>query len=206
MRRAGVDKRSLRDLQRAIQRQPRLLETNLKRHFKLSGQEWQGKMLDRFRGTPMKTRTGALKRSIRYRVPGSKLSNIELRAFSTSRYAKVHEYGTVGKGGRLPDITPKRSKALTIPLPDNLTPAGVPRFPSARALMSSGKTFLHTSDRGITTIALDEGGRLRWLWVLKKRVSIPARLGFFLTWEGLRRGRLHRLRRATRAALQGRAL
>lgn len=37
---------------------------------------------------------------------------------SPLRYAKVHQLGTVGKGGVLPDIKPKKAKALFIPLTD----------------------------------------------------------------------------------------
>lgn len=73
------------------------------------------------------------------------------------QYAKVHEFGTVGKGGRLPDIVPVRAKAL--------------RF------------TIHTANR----IARISGGVYRRLAkpqavrqvIFCRRVSIPARPFFF---------------------------
>jgi phage gpG-like protein len=38
--------------------------------------------------------------------------------FSDRPYAAVHQLGTIGKGGLLPDIVPKRAKALFIPITD----------------------------------------------------------------------------------------
>lgn len=207
MTRAGISKAGLRRFQTALRSQPRAMTANVREHFRKSGAEWQGAMLDRFRGSPMRTRTGALKRSIRHRVKGASLRDIELRNVSTSRYARVHEHGTVGKGGKLPDIVPKRARALTIPLPDNLTPAGVPRYPSARALMRTGKTFLLKREGRRPVIMLDENGdgeNLKALWVLMRRVSIPPRLGFFFTWSRLRSKRKARFLRGIRAALNGR--
>jgi hypothetical protein len=204
LKRAGTDMARMKLLQAALKRHPDILAGNIRSHLKTSGADWQGKMLNRFRGNPMRTRTGALKRSMRHKVTGSKLRNIKLRAVSTSRYAAVHEYGTVGKGGSLPDIRPKRAKHLTIPLPDNLTPAGVARYPSARKLIARDPTaFFHTSSSGVTTIGIKKGGSLKFLWVLKKKVSIPARLGFFLTWHQLRDRRRSTFANAVRYALSG---
>lgn len=50
----------------------------------------------------------------------TKLHDVELRmgfaSERTARIARVHELGTVGKGGELPDITPKKGPFLAIPV------------------------------------------------------------------------------------------
>jgi hypothetical protein len=71
----------------------------------------------------------------------------------TVQYARVHEFGTVGKGGRLPDIVPRKAKFLRFPVRD----PGTATRPKAR----SSKIVA---------------------WVSTKKVSIEPRLGFFATW------------------------
>lgn len=59
---------------------------------------------------------GGLLNSINYRVVSTdkKTAVLEVGSFGVI-YARIHELGTVGAGGALPDIVPKRAKALTIP-------------------------------------------------------------------------------------------
>ena len=58
---------------------------------------------------------GALLNSIRYEVrvtPGG--GEVVVGSYGV-KYARIHEFGTVGAGGDLPDIVPVRAGALTIP-------------------------------------------------------------------------------------------
>lgn len=197
----NVDTVKLRRLQAAIDQVPERLFGELRETLRNEGARWEGEMQNRTRRV-LKRRTGSLARSIRQDVAGSDLRSLELRAATTSPYAKVHEYGTTGKGGVLPSIVPKRAKFLTVPIGDNLTPAGVPRYPSAAALRGQG-TFLLKTASGKTFIVRREGEQLRWLWVLVKKVDIPPRLGFFATWRSRDKKRRAALQKAVVSALTG---
>ncbi len=127
-------------------------------------------------------RTGALAGSFAHEVVrGSDPLDIRLVSFSAGvPYARIQEGGGV--------ITPVRAQYLTIPLPDNLTAAGVVRFPSARGLFENRsadrRPFFATSRAGNLVIGLSERGRdTKFLFLLKKRVEIPPRLGFEKTWR-----------------------
>ena len=67
-------------------------------------------------------KTGSLVRSLTFRTTGSTLKTMQTRVgFSTARaamIARVHELGTVGKGGSLPDIRPKSKLWLVWPVRD----------------------------------------------------------------------------------------
>lgn len=82
-------------------------------------------------GQRLKRRSGQLARSTEGRVQRfGGLPAIRIGVFRgpALAYARVQEYGTVGKGGTLPTITPKRAKALAIPVGPALTPTGQSRF------------------------------------------------------------------------------
>jgi hypothetical protein len=79
----------------------------------------------------------------------------------TVQYARVHEFGTVGKGGKLPDIVPRKAKFLRFPVRD----PGTATRPKAR------------SSKIVS-------------WVSTKKVSIEPRLGFFATWAGFVRNQV----------------
>lgn len=196
-----VDTVKLRRLQAAIDQVPERLFGELRETLRNEGARWEGEMQNRTRRN-LRRRTGSLARSIRQDVRGSSLTDLELRAATTSPYAKVHEFGTIGKGGALPSIVPKRAKWLTVPLQGNLTPAGVPRYPSAAALRGQG-TFVLKTKSGKLFIVRREGEQLRWLWILVKKVDIPPRLGFFATWRSRDKARRVALRKAVVAALTG---
>ena len=90
----------------------------------------------------------------------------------TGHYVKTQEFGAT--------ITPKRSKYLTIPMPANLTGSGRPRFNRARNVPNS----ILVKKNGTLYIArkLDDD-QLEFLFVLKKKVVVPPRLGFVRRWN-----------------------
>lgn len=111
----GRFKKSPKRFERALQR-------NFKKAFADHGREFVGAMVL----TPgLRKRTSQLARSFGHKVSGSNIDELRLSAFSAGAiHARAQEHGAV--------ITPKRSKWLTIPGPDNKTGAGVARM-DARA-------------------------------------------------------------------------
>lgn len=87
--------------------------------------------------------------------------------FTLTGIAAVHERGAT--------IRPKRASYLTIPLPAALDSRGLPRRPNARAWKN---TFVQRSKKGNLLIFQKQGKDLVPLYVLKKSVRIPRRLGF----------------------------
>lgn len=79
-------------------------------------------------------------------------------------YAAIHELGTSGKGGTLPSIVPKSSKALTIPL--------LPEYVGHRAREFSDLHLLKPKDSKFAFLG-NSSGKLAYL--LLKRVDIKAR-------------------------------
>jgi hypothetical protein len=117
-------------------------------HWKLRGHLWK---------------YGALVNSIQYAVKGK-----TVHVFSAgTRYAHVHEFGTVGKGGQLPDIVPRRRKFLTIPLEKQYERVK-PRSLDLEFVEDTKGRFWLWDDR-----------RRRLAYRLVKKVSIPARPYFF---------------------------
>jgi len=111
-------------------------------------------------------RSGRLGRALRRppMVMGTRLSNV-YGEWKLPFYAGVHETGKVitAKGGY-----------LTIPLPAALNRNGTPKRPSARHW---DKTFVQKSKKGNLIIFRNEGGKLVPLYVLKKSVRLPPRMG-----------------------------
>lgn len=100
-------------------------------------------------------RTGKLRRSIRFKVHGSKNdSTIEIGSWGVI-YARILE-----RGGT---IRPKRKQYLTIPLPG--VQGVIRNYPGG---------FFKESRRGNLLYFIKEGGGIRPLFVLKKSVDIPA--------------------------------
>ena len=146
----------------------------------------------------IRTRSGALRQSFGKRIERTgETSGLRMFLFSAGvPYAEIHEFGGT--------ITPKNVTFLTIPLEDNLTPAGVPRFPSAKALRDdpAHKTFVFKGPRtGNLFIVEKQGDDLKFLWRLARMATIPARLGWRATWKALGPER----RRIYEAALNGTA-
>lgn len=160
----------------------------LVKEFKRDGLRWEKEMSKQFTGRlsigkpkslaeKLSTRTGELSRSMGSVVNHENtLDTLELRKFSTSKHAITHELGTKAAGGEV-SLRPRKSKFLTIPLEDALTPSGVPRRPSARDWPD---TFIFESTSGAAFIASgnDLEGDLKFLYLLfAGEPKIPARLG-----------------------------
>ncbi len=117
-------------------------------------------------GTILNRRTGNLAARTRVTqatVTGQKVSiSIQTNGIP---YGLIHETGGT--------IVPKTKQFLTIPLPGALTPSGVLRK-SAGELQDNPSpfdtTFIHDG-----TIIGDRNGRLTPLFILRKKVEIPAR-------------------------------
>lgn len=118
-------------------------------------------------------RSGRAVRAIRQspRVQGSTLDNVQ-GTVGGPFYLRTHEFGAT--------IRPKRAKYLTIPLPAALNANGTPKKARAREW---DRTFFLTSRAGNLLIVRRDGRKIVPLYVLKRQVRIPARLGFRRTLE-----------------------
>jgi phage gpG-like protein len=90
-------------------------------------------------------RIGRLLNSFAHAIVGKS----SVAVFSDTPYAKVHQLGTVGKGGTLPTIYPRRARALWIPLTDAAARMGPTRmvvgrggFRGAKSALVAGKDFI----------------------------------------------------------------
>jgi hypothetical protein len=132
-------------------------------------------------------RSGKLYQSIRGHHRGSSID--DLQAIITAGgadipYARVQEYGTVGAGGTLPDIRPKK-KYLRMPMSSILTPRGAVKgdyelVERANSWQTAGGKETWISGRAIM---IEEGGKPRPIWALMTESKIPPRLGMGLTIE-----------------------
>lgn len=115
----------------------------------------------------LKRRSGRAIRSIvsSVKVRGSSISSIRGEIGGIG-YLRIHEYGGT--------VTAKNSRYLTIPLPPALRANGTPIKKRARDWPN---TFVITSKKGNKLICTKRGGALVPLYLLKKSVRIPARLG-----------------------------
>lgn len=205
---AGIDV-NVRTVNEALRRLPDRMNVRARDALRNAGIGFVREMEQRFGpgDEQLRVRTGFLRRSIGYQVTGDRFDNLSVRVFTAGvRYANLQEYG-----GTIRPKPPR--KFLTIPLADNLTGAGVARYPSAAALRDEqpGRTFIIKNKRGQLLIGYREGeptrerffvnrkahrdadsprapkqrGKVKWLWVLVPEVTVPPRLQFRSTWEKL---------------------
>jgi len=125
----------------------------------------------------LKVRTGALRRSIGQEVSGKTIDKLRASVFSAAhvggkelKYAPIQELGgtvrAIDKYVRVPG-----GPYLNIPTTANKTPAGVTRL-QAREVFNQGG-YIAKSRAGNWGVWLD--GKM--MFVLKKQVEIPPRLG-----------------------------
>lgn len=147
----------------------RLSEYEMRRYFiavsdemhKKHGKAWPG-------GTTPDTlsrRSGRGLRSIR---------NFRVKGGSTGAEGQMRVTAHMWGHERARTIRAKRSKYLTIPLPAALNADGTPKYTSARQWQD---TFVNKSKKGNLIIFQKRGRQAVPLYVLKKSVRIPARLG-----------------------------
>lgn len=197
-------------LEKALAQVPKKLHDELEGAFNRSLVEFTAAMDERFQGASgppwwdnkgedIVSRTGNLARSLGFQVDrGGNLSQLRGVSFvgdSRTPYAATQEYGATITG----------SPWLTIPMPDNYTASGVPRYQSAAALRDdpSVRTWVQRSASGALIIrAQFEGDEdIKNLWLLKRQVTIPPRLRFAKTFEGQRKRQIFNVNRAVDRAL-----
>lgn len=123
-------------------------------------------------GNSLSSRSGTAKRSIAESVQVTGRDLHTLRGMIGGIwYLKTHENGAT--------IRPKRSQYLTVPLSAALNPNGTPKKRSAREWSN---TFVQRSKKGNLLIFQKQGRRILPLYVLKKQIDIPRRLGM---WDSL---------------------
>lgn len=126
-------------------------------------------------GDMLKVRSGSLRRSVTSKV-GAVDHTLTIEIGSTqgpaTKYARIHEYGGT--------IRPIRAKLLAVPVGPALTPAGVPRYPSPRAVPVR-LSYVPAKKAGVTgCVGLlvenkrrSKAGRI-W-YRLYSKVTLPAR-------------------------------
>ena len=139
----------------------------------------------RMSGHPgLKSRTGKLKSALLYRVRGltPRTASLEMGWFGslTARIASIHEFGTVGAGGTLSDIVPRRRKALTVPLPGAYVGGKVVPARAWKNTFARHGIVYHRLRRV-------KGGKrakdtIIKIFLLRKKIAVPATLGFGKFW------------------------
>lgn len=167
------------ELQRFLAQLPETLTTKVRQMLGNAALKAQRAVIDNFNHTgatgadKLTSRTGLLARSIRTTITptGTPLSQISAAVHTDVIYAPIHEQGGT--------ITAKRAYAgvpggpyLNIPLPDNLTPAGVMRKNAGEVFSQGG--YLVRSRLG-NWLVMDVNGKP--MFVLKRSVTIKPRLG-----------------------------
>lgn len=140
--------------------------------FKKASLGTQSTIINRFgTGDGLNSRTGLLRRSIKTSNKGNTLDTLHSSVFTDVKYAPIQEKGGVVKAKNKYVGVPG-GPYLNIPLTANKTAAGVMRR-GARAIFSTGG-FIIKSKAGNYLVMSGEGVPM---FVLKKQVTIPARLG-----------------------------
>lgn len=137
---------------------------------------------ERMSGRPgVMRKTAQLARSWKVIVTGTTVEDLRGTYATTSRYARMQEFGGVQR--------PRNAKMLAIPLSGALTPTGIGRFNgSLRAVLPAafpGGTFVARSKSGNLILfgKTDKDADPIALFVLKSQVTIPPRLGTRDLWK-----------------------
>lgn len=185
----------VRSVNAALRKLPDVITARARKSLTDSGNEFVGAMFKSF-GTPgrNRSRSGLLRGSIQFVVEGAKFDDLRLVVYSAGVvYANLQEHGGT--------VRPKPPlKYLAIPIDDNLTPAGVATYPSAKALRGKGTFVLRLKSGGLY-IVRREGDDLKFLFKLVRSATVPPRLGFRKTWDELAANRNTRLVQAITAGI-----
>jgi hypothetical protein len=169
-------------INRAIREIPDVMMPFLKRAMS----EFGGKFLrvftrERLKGGGVRMRSGSLARSFNYNVL-DQAGKLTLVVWSTSKYARLQEFGTKGLPGGV--LRPKNARALAIPVGPALTPSGVSKFTSPRQVAGLQVfkprfklPFLGMVGRGKKAM------RVTPWFLLRKSVKIEGNMKLFITWK-----------------------
>jgi len=179
---------------KAIREVPGRLYSEWRREFGGLLGDFDARMqLKRLRGRPgVFVRTGGLRNSFNHVVRGGSLGNLVGRYYTNKIYAPVQE-----RGAR---ISPRRARYLTIPLEAAKTQAGVAR---GRARDFSDTFIIRSKGGNLFIMQRRPGQKAVPLFLLRKQVRIPPRLGLVAEWRAFRPKVVQGLRQATRRALKG---
>lgn len=135
----------------------------------------------------------------RHILPMGDLNNMGIEIYTHSKIARMHEEGAI--------INARGGQRLAVPFsqeyrPEMYTGSGRlrARFKQPGAMKkvgiikSKGKEFLAQFKKGT--------GEVKPIFVLKRRIKIDPRLGFYDTWHGMKRRQIEILNKASIKALE----
>ena len=121
----------------------------------------------------LQTRSGATRASVKAEIQsGGARGSVSV----SGPHVLAQEFGAT--------IRPNRARFLRIPLPSILTGSGLVRGRFAlrreggRFVTDAGPTFIRRNKSGTPFIFVEDAGRLRALYVLRRQVRLDPRLGF----------------------------
>lgn len=123
-------------------------------------------------GTPLYSRSGYLKRSLKTQLSGTSLATLSGSVYSDAIYAAIQEQGGTVEAKRA-YMGLAGGPYLNIPADANKTPSGVMRFSARDVFAAGGYIVKLTSLKARYAVFLDD----RPMFWLVKSVTIPARLG-----------------------------
>ena len=180
-------------LETALRNVPGRLSKSMRMAFDQIGARFIGKVQrERLSGNPLRVRSKSLRESFKHITSGGigdEGTSLILTIFSTSPYARIHEYGGT--------ITPRKAGALTIPLSGS--PAHTADAKQKRGLARSQN--LHLQRMGDNAFLADQSGA-PW-YVLKRSVTIPPRLGLRTLWKEYKENIFKGINAAIKRALAG---
>lgn len=159
-------------------------------------------------------RTGELAKSFQMSLEGSVLQTTRLKIFSHAPQARLQEYGGT--------VRPVNAQYLAIPLPAAMTRAGVARgsprdfqntfFAVSKAgnlilfqsLGKNAKTGKRKFKKYVNADGIKEKSNIVPLFVMKKEVYVPPRLGMRALWQDMKEERSAFLKAALAPVLKTR--
>lgn len=171
-----IQLQNLREVMDALEAIPEREFENAKRAFSAAVLNAHSEVKDNVRNK-LKVRTGALARAIKTMVSGQSVDNLKAMIYAAHTvggaeviYAPIHEYGGTIKAKKAYAGVPG-GPYLNIPTGRNKTGVGVTRMQAREVFQDGG--FVAKTRSGKWGVFLD--GQM--MFVLKKSVDIPARLG-----------------------------
>ena len=177
-RSAQVDEVSKRELNEYLRTFSERQFPEVKTAFQKHAMEAHATVQDNAR-SKLHHRTGTLARSIKFNVSGANIDSLEASIYTAANvggaevvYAPIHEYGGTISAKRAYRKVPG-GPYLNIPLPKNLTAAGVQRMTPKMVFDRGGTLIPKNSGFGYNVLLPGVG----LMFTLVKKVTIPPRLG-----------------------------